>query len=59
MDKFLETPILPILNQEESEKLNRHITPSVIKAVIKKLPTNKRPVPDGFTGDFMKCSKKN
>ena len=28
MDKFLETYNLPKINQEESENLNRHITPS-------------------------------
>ena len=36
MDKFLETYGLPKLNQEESENLNRQITPSEIEAVIKK-----------------------
>ena len=52
MDKFLETYNLPKLNQEESENLNRQITPSEIEAVIKKLPTNKSSGPDGFTGEF-------
>ena len=36
MDKFLETYNLPKLNQEESENLNRQITPSEIEAEIKK-----------------------
>ena len=36
MDTFLETCNLPKLNQEESENLNRQITPSEIEAVIKK-----------------------
>ena len=36
MDKFLERYHLPKLNQEESENLNRQITPSEIEAVIKK-----------------------
>ena len=40
------------MNQEEPEILNRQITPSEIEAVIKKLPTNKNPSPDGFTGEF-------
>ena len=52
MDKFLETYNLPKLNQEESENLNRQITPSEIEAVIKKLPTNKSPRLDGFTREF-------
>ena len=52
MDKFLETYNLPKLNQEESETLNIQITMSEIEAVIKKLPTNKSPGPDGFTGEF-------
>ena len=52
MDKFLETYNDPKLNQEESENLNRQITPSKIEAVIKKLPTNKSSGPDGFTGEF-------
>ena len=50
MDKFLETYNLPKLNQGESENLNIHIIPSETEAVIKKLPTNKSPRPDGFTG---------
>ena len=52
MNKFLETYHLPKLNQQESENLNRQITPSEIEAVIKKLPTNKIPRLDGFTGEF-------
>ena len=52
MDTFLETCNLPKLNQEESENLNRQITPSEIEAVIKNLPTNKIPGLDGFSGKF-------
>ena len=52
MDKFLETYNLLKLNQEESENLNRQIKLSEIEAVIKKLPTNKSPGPDGFTAKF-------
>ena len=54
----LETYNLPKLNQEESENLNRQITPSEIEAVIKKLPTNESPGPDGFTGEFYQPFKK-
>ena len=52
MDKFLETYNLPKLNQEDLENLNRQITPIEIEAVIQKLPTNKSPGPDSFTGEF-------
>ena len=43
MDTFLETYNLPILNQEESENLNRQIIPNEMEIVIKKFPTNKIP----------------
>ena len=52
MDKFLEKYNLPRLNQDEIEKMNGHITRTEIETVIKKLPTNKSPGPDGFTGEF-------
>ena len=46
------------LNQEESESLNRYITTDEIKAVIKKLPANKSPGPDSFTGEYYQTFKK-
>ena len=52
MDKFLEKYNFPKLNQEEIENLNRPITSMEIETVIKNLPTNKSPGPDGFTGEF-------
>ena len=52
MDKFLEKYNLPKLNQEEIENLNRPITSTEIETVIKNMPTNKSPQPDGFTGEF-------
>ena len=52
MDKFLERYNLPRLNQGEIENINRPITSTNIETVIKKLPQNKSPGPDGFTGEF-------
>ena len=52
MDKFLEKHNLPRLNQEEIENINRSITSTEIETVIKNLPTNKNPRPDGFPGEF-------
>ena len=52
MDKFLEKHNLPSLNQEEIEKINTPITSTEIETVIKNLPTNITPGPDGFTGKF-------
>ena len=52
MDKFLERYNLPRLNQEETENINRPITGTEIETVIKNLPTNKSPGPDGFKGEF-------
>ena len=46
MDKFSEMYNLPKLNQQE------------IETVIKYLPTNKNPGPDGFIAEFyQKCEK--
>ena len=52
MGKFLETYKLPKLKQEEIENLNRHITSKDIELVIKNLPKNKSPGPDGFPGGY-------
>ena len=52
MDEFLGKYNLPKLNQEEIENPNRPITNMKIRTVIKNLPTNKSPGPDGFTGKF-------
>ena len=43
---------LPRLNQEEIEIMNNPMTRTEVKSVIKNLPTNKSPGPDGFTGEF-------
>ena len=52
MDKFLEKYNFPKLNQEEIENLNRHITSTEIETVIRNLPANKSPGPDGFTAEL-------
>ena len=52
MDKSLEKYNFPKLNQEEIENINRPITTSEIKTVIRNLPTNKSPGPDSFTAEF-------
>ena len=51
MDKFLENYNFPKLDQEEIENLNRPITSVKIETVIRDLPANKSPGPDGFTAD--------
>ena len=52
MDKFLEKYNFPKLNQEEIENINRPITSTEIEIVIRNLPANKSPGPDGFTVEF-------
>ena len=52
MDKFLEKYDFPKLNWEEIENLNRPITSTEIETVIRNLPANKSPDPDGFTAEF-------
>ena len=52
MDKFLEKYNFPKLNQEEIESFNRLITSTEIEPVIRNLPVNKSPGPDGFTAEF-------
>ena len=51
-DNFLEKYNFPKLNREEIQNLNRHIRSLEIKAVIRNLPANKSPGPDGFTVEF-------
>ena len=52
MGKFLEKFNLSRLNQEEIEITNNPIISTEIEAVVKNLPKNKSPRPDGFTGEF-------
>ena len=52
MDKFLEKYNFPKLNQKEIEDLNKPITSMELETVIRNLPANKSPGPDGFTAEF-------
>src|SRR5574340_151647 len=52
MEKFLEKYNFQKLNQGEIENLNRPITSTEIETVIRNLPANKSPGPDGFTAKF-------
>ena len=47
MNKYLDICVLPSLNQEEGETMNRPITRSEVKAAIKSLPHKKAQVPMG------------
>ena len=49
MEKFLEKYNFPKLNQEEIEDLNRPIASKEIETIIRNLPANKSPGPDGFS----------
>ena len=57
MDRFLEKFNFPKQNQEEIEIMNNPIVSTEIEAVIKNLPKNKSPGPDGFTGEFYQTFK--
>ena len=57
MDKFLETHTPPKPKRNETENLNTPITSEEIESVIKNLPKNKSPGPDGFPGEFYQTFK--
>ena len=52
MVRFLEKLNLLRLNQQEIEIKNNPVISTEIEAMIKNLPKNKSPGPDGFTGEF-------
>ena len=52
MDKFLEKYNFLKLNQEDIENLNRPITSTKIKTIIRNLLANISSRPDGFTDKF-------
>ena len=52
MNKFLEKYNLPKLNQEEIGNFNKPSPSTEIETVIRNLPANKSPGPDGFTAEF-------
>ena len=52
MEKFLEKYNFQKINPEKIEDLNRPITSTELETVIRNLPANKSPGPDGFTAEF-------
>ena len=52
MDRFLEKFNLLKLNQEEIAIMKNPITSTEIEAVVKNLPQNKSPGPEGFAAEF-------
>ena len=52
MDRFLEKFNLLRLNQEEIDIMNNPVASTEMEAVIKNLPKNKIPGPDGFIREF-------
>ena len=59
MDKFLETYNLPNLNREESQNLNRYVTPNEIDTEIKNSQRTKALDWMASQGNFTKHFEKN
>ena len=57
MEKFLGKYNFPKLNQEEIKNLNRPITSTEMEIVIRNIPANESPGPDGFTIEFYQKSR--
>lgn len=59
MDTFQETYILPRVNYEQIENVNRPITTEVIEPVIENILAEKNSASDGFTGEiYQPCTQK-
>ena len=58
IDRCLEKFNLPRLNQEEIGIMDNLNTSTEIESVIKNLPKNKSPKPNGFTGEFYQTFRK-
>ena len=59
VDKFLDTCVLPSLNQEEAKTMNRPITRSEVEAAIKSLPTKKAQVHMGSQPNSPRHTKRS
>ena len=59
MDNFLDTCLLPNLNQEEVETLNRPITRAEVEAAIKSLPPKKAQVQMGLQPNSTRHTKRS
>ena len=59
MDKFLDSSVLPSLNQEEVETMNRPITRSEVEAAIKSLPHKKAQVQMGSQPNSTRHTKRS
>ena len=59
MNIFLDRYQIPKLNQDQINHLYSPITPKEIEAVIKSLPTQKSPGPDGFSAEFYQTFKED
>ena len=57
MDKLKQYNLLRLNQEEKLENMNRPITRNEIESVVLKFPINKRPGPDGFTGEFYQIFK--
>jgi hypothetical protein len=59
MNTFLDRYQVPNIIQDQINRKNTPITSKEIEAVIKSLPTKKRPGPDGFSAEFYQTFKED